>query len=558
MYADLTTFERQRTILKLVQERSSVKVDDLAKLFQVSEGTIRNDLTALESQQALTRIRGGAIANEDLDAHLIPQVNARIERIARWATDLVRDHEVIFLDGHSTVVAMLPFLRVRQNLTVITNHLDTARLLAKDPSKTVILAGGILTTDGSLVTGLPGQSSLQDLKIKTAFLSSSAVSLEAGLMESNLDLAQFKEQVIQASEQVVALIDSQAFQAVSLRSFAKLEQFQQVISDDALPLSIVDALRDQHIPLTLCGENTVQSLSPIQKKARYKIAFANLSEEVPFAVDVRRSLESAAQQHDIDLILADNQLNRDHALHVAENLAQHEIDLLIEYQIDAAANNRIVNLFQQRGIPIIAVDIPMIGATYFGVNNYLAGHIAGKALGEWVKKTWKSQMDYLLVLEEKRAGALPAARIQGQLEGLLEVVPKPQQHFYLDSGNTTEISYQHVLDLLKKLEPKKLGVLSFNDDAALGALRAIRELNWTESAIIGQGADRMVRAELRKANSPIIGSTAFHPEKYGVMILDLAFKLLRKEAVPPAVYVDTTFIDRDNVNIHYPAESDAS
>jgi ribose transport system substrate-binding protein len=241
---------------------------------------------------------------------------------------------------------------------------------------------------------------------------------------------------------------------------------------------------------------------------------------------------------------------------IADNLAQQDIDLLIEYQIDASANNRIAARFQKRGIPIIAVDIPIVGATYFGVNNYLAGHVAGEALGNWIQEHWQGRYDYLLVLEEKRAGALPAARIQGQLEGLREVISnQPKQILYLDSGNTSDISHQHVLEALKPLEPARLAVLSFNDDAALGALKAVKELVWKKVAIVGQGADRMIRRELRQQGSLVIGSTAFRPEQYGEKLLELTFRLLRGEAVPPAVYTECTFIHAANVDVYYPGEN---
>jgi ribose transport system substrate-binding protein len=560
MYANLTTFERQRTIVKLVEERSSLKVEELAKLFVVSQGTIRNDLTALEAQRALMRVRGGAVANKGLQPLVVVgqgQIdgNRAAQRIARWAADLVRDGDVIFLDDSSVVLQMASFLRERRNITVVTNQLETARLLAKDSPKTVILTGGILSGDGLTVKGWLSQEALKDLHIKTAFLSCTALSLEAGLMEGSLEAAQFKEQVVTSSQHVVALVESPKFHTVSLRPFAKLVGLQHLITDDGIALGTIQQLRNQHIPLTICGETTVQSLSGIQEKAKYKIAFANLSEEIPFAVDVRRSLEAAAQQHDIDLILADNALSAEKALQIADDLAKQEIDLLIEYQLDASASNRIVARFQKRAIPIIAVDIPIVGATYFGVNNYLAGHMAGEALGQWIKKHWQGQYNYLLVLEEKRAGALPAARIQGQLEGLQEsILQLPRQTFYLDSGNTSEVSYQHVLETLQGLDAARLAVLSFNDDAALGALRAVRELSWDEVAIVGQGADRMVRSELRKADSIIIGSTAFHPEQYGEKVLGLALKVLRGEAVPPAVYVEHTFISSQNVNLYYSGE----
>lgn len=95
-------------------------------------------------------------------------------------------------------------------------------------------------------------------------------------------------------------------------------------------------------------------------------------------------------------------------------------------------------------------------------------------------------------------------------------------------------------------------LLEFNKHLVL---RAVKELVWKSVAIVGQGADRMVRRELRQQGSPVIGSTAFRPEQYGEKLLELAFKLLRGEAVPPAVYTECTFINAANVNVYYPGEN---
>ena len=59
-----TTFERRQTILRLLKEQPGVKVTRLAEILDVSEGTIRNDLSTLENEQALQRVRGGAILVE--------------------------------------------------------------------------------------------------------------------------------------------------------------------------------------------------------------------------------------------------------------------------------------------------------------------------------------------------------------------------------------------------------------------------------------------------------------------------------------------------------------
>ena len=83
----------------------------------------------------------------------------------------------------------------------------------------------------------------------------------------------------------------------------------------------------------------------------------------------------------MDLIVADNQLDAECALGVADRLLAQRLDLLIEYQVDTRAGEVIMTKCRDAGVPVIAVDIPMLGATFFGVDNYRAGYMAGAALG---------------------------------------------------------------------------------------------------------------------------------------------------------------------------------
>lgn len=557
----MTTYDRHQTILKLLEERASLKVTELAVTLGVSEGTVRNDLTALADQNLLKRVRGGAIPSGSRGAYLTSnrgQVNGQEKkRIAKWAAELVGDGDVIFLDASSTALHMAPFLSERRNLTVVTSQLEAAQILARDANKTVILVGGVLKPDGSSVAGLMSQSVLKELQLSVAFVSCVGFSVDRGFMEADIEEAVFKEQVIKSAAKVVALLDSSKFGKIGLKPFAGLAQVDHIITDDGVPAQVLQKLHDAEVSLTICGEHTVQSLNPHnQQRKYYKIGFANLSEQIPFAVDVRRGLERAAKSHpDIDLIVADNDLSGEQAVQVAEQFMQQEVDLVVEYQIDETVGNLLMNRFGKKGIPVIAVDIPMVGATFFGVDNYQAGLIAGKALGTWIEKVWQGKVDTLVILEEKRAGPLPAARIQGQLQGLaqeigsLAGIPK----IALDSGNTAERSYQQVLAALGGLpDETRLAVLSFNDDAALGALKALQESGRaSRAAIIGQGADRPIRREIRRGNPVIVGSTAFMPDGYGESIIDLALKILAGKSVPPAVYSQHTFISKANIADFY-------
>jgi ribose transport system substrate-binding protein len=254
--------------------------------------------------------------------------------------------------------------------------------------------------------------------------------------------------------------------------------------------------------------------------------------------------------------VANNQLDGKTALHVADRLIARHADLVIEYQIDETIGGLLMNKFQQANIPVIAVDIPMVGATFFGVDNYRVGQTAGRALGEWIKKHWQSKIDRLIVLEEPRAGPFPAARIQGQLDGLQAVIGEvePEKIIVLDSENTTEKSERQMTKTLERWPNEcKIAVVPFNSNAALGALRAARKANReNDVVIVGQGGDRRLRQEIRQPNSRLIGSTAFMHEKYGQKLINIALKILRGEAVPPATYTDHIFITCENVDQHYP------
>ncbi len=558
----MTTFERRQRILQLLEAQSVVKVVQLAEHFDVSEGTIRNDLVALEDENRLIRVRGGATAVNPSPA----LTNARLlrttvnveakRRIARWAADMIEDGDAIALDASSTVLHMVTFLQQYQRLTVVTNGLETARLVAESTDHTVILIGGIIGANANSVTGLLGVQMLDELNVRTTFVSGAGFTIEEGLTERDVAEARLKRALVEKGRKVVALVDSSKFGKVGLSPCLNMKSLTNVVTDSKVSPDFVNQLREAEVTVTVCGERTVTSYRSDSRQTSYRIGFANLTETgIPFAIDVRRGLERAAKEQHVGLVLADNQLSGEQALRVADYLIEKQVDLAIEYQIDAATNTLIMNKFLQAGIPVIAVDIPMVGATFFGADNYRSGQIAGVALGKWIQDRWEGQYDRLIILEEKRAGELPAARITGQLDGFQEILGKvpADKCICLDSGNTSHLSAMRVFETLQTLSDcHRIAILSFNDDAAYGALRAARDLGReSDVAIVGQGLDRVIRNELRKRNSAIIGSTAFMPDRYGEKLIELAKGILKGEPVPPAVYMEHVFIDSTNIDEYY-------
>lgn len=290
-------------------------------------------------------------------------------------------------------------------------------------------------------------------------------------------------------------------------------------------------------------------------KDKYKIGFANLTDSVDFTKAVEASMKAAAAKAgNIDLVVANNNLDGATALNNAENFVAQGVDGVVEFQTDEKFGNVIMNLFQSQtpAIPVIAIDIPMPGATFFGANNYKAGRMAGEAGGDYINKNWGGKVDYILVLELPQSGPIPAARMQGQVEGiqakLKDKVPDANI-IRLDSKNTQDVAFKAVSDALSKIpQDAKIIAVEINDDTAQGTAAALEAAGRAKNSIVvGQGAVESGLTEMIKPNSLYLGATAYFPERYGDKIIPAMLDLLNCKPVPPAIYVDHVFVTKDNI-----------
>ena len=321
--------------------------------------------------------------------------------------------------------------------------------------------------------------------------------------------------------------------------------------------------------LSLCGALALSTLSGCNREQtatssdtatpgakRYKIGFANLIEDIPFAVRVREGIEKAAKANNVDLVVADNKLDGATALANADNFLTQGVQGVIEFQTDEKFGKSIMDKMQAKKIPVIAIDIPMPGATFFGVDNPKAGRMAGKGLGEWIKKNWNGKVDNLIMLELPQSGPVPAARMKGQRDGLESVVGKiPESKVkHLDSKNTLEEARKLVSDTLTTLpNAKHIAVVCINDDTAQGAIVAAQAAGRSKDiAVVAIDASDRGREEIMKPGSPQIGSTASFPEKYGEKIIPAMIDAINGKKLPSEFYTTHEFITKDNMAKYYP------
>lgn len=302
------------------------------------------------------------------------------------------------------------------------------------------------------------------------------------------------------------------------------------------------------------GENQYRLTSQKQPARRFRIGYASQGQDCSFTREVLASVTRAADEAQLELIVADNRYDPKTALRSADHLIHERVDLVIEFQSDEAAAPAIAAKYLEAGIPFIAIDIPHPGATYFGANNYYAGMIAGRHLGRWAKKNWYGTVDEILLLELSRAGSLPKTRVRGILAGIKEVLRIPEQTpvAAMDGDGQFKTALEVVRKYLRGCQSKRILVGAVNDSSALGALRAFEEAGRAQHcAVVGQNAEPEARSELREAGTRLIGSVAYFPERYGDGLIRLVLDILARKPVPPACFTRHQLITPENVDHFY-------
>ena len=182
------TKQLRHTIMQLLQEQGEVSVEQLVQLFDISEVTIRKDLSALETNGFLLRKYGGAILmpKEIIDENENDELTKRKFVIAKASAERIRDHNRIIVDSGSTTAALIKQLNLKQGLVVMTNSLSVVtelRALENEPT--------LLMTD-----------------FDQLFIGADGIDLARGSTTFN-ELVGLSQVMAEVSREVVVMVESQ-------------------------------------------------------------------------------------------------------------------------------------------------------------------------------------------------------------------------------------------------------------------------------------------------------------------------------------------------------------
>lgn len=279
----------------------------------------------------------------------------------------------------------------------------------------------------------------------------------------------------------------------------------------------------------------------VSRSKKMRFGFGGQSADMPFSVEVTKSLEDAAIASGVDLMVLDNCYDAVTAVRNAEEFIRSRVDLVIEFQVEQEVAPMIGDKIAAANIPLIAIDIPHPNATYFGVDNYRVGHEAGEVLGRHARESWKGNVDWVIGLDLPEAGTLVQSRITGAFEAVRSEMPDiPVECFVrMDGRGMRDRSRKLISDFLDRHpQDRHILIAAANDTSGLGALDAVRERKRERHvAIVGQDCIEEAVREMQRPRSPFIASVSHETSSYGPSLIHLGLSILRGQTVQPYNYV---------------------
>ena len=237
-----STVSRRMLILSQLEKNGQVSVNDLSESLGVSSVTIRNDLEQLEKKNMLLRARGGAMKisknHVGLDYPLSDKQKKHLlekKEIGKKAIELIEVGNTIILDSGSTTFEVAKNLGEFEELTVITNAINIASLLAEHKNINVIVPGGTMRKNSLSLVGILAEKGFRNYFCDQLFLGVDGFDTSYGLSTPNIEEAHLNQIMIEMSKQVIVVADSSKFNRRGFAFIAPVTKIHTLITDKGIP-----------------------------------------------------------------------------------------------------------------------------------------------------------------------------------------------------------------------------------------------------------------------------------------------------------------------------------
>lgn len=233
-------YERQDKILNALLEKECMTTQELSSKLFVSVPTLRRDLIKLEQLGKIIRIHGGAqlvkkSADEKIPILLREQEqNDAKEIMARKAVELVRDGDIIMLDGSTSAYSIIPHLTSFKNLIVITSSAKSSFLLGRMGINNICTGGKMITRSLSYI-GEDAERTVKRYNADIVFFSCRGLSMDGKLTDNSIEENSLRKVMLRHAKKKVFLCDSSKLDHTYLNNLCHLSDVDEIICESVLP-----------------------------------------------------------------------------------------------------------------------------------------------------------------------------------------------------------------------------------------------------------------------------------------------------------------------------------
>lgn len=231
---------QEKELLEIIQNNQYASIEELAKKLYVSPSTIRRKLNVLQKKGLITRTHGGAQLNDD--NNFFPSFTFRVhqnsfekKKIALSAIKLIKNGDLVFLDGTTSAFFIAEYLSEFNNIRVITNGIDTLSLLAKNNISAYSTGGCVQEKNRSVLVGHYAEEMISNFHADVAFFSAQSVSENGEIYDCFEEENVIRKAMIKHAAKKVFLCDSTKFGKTSPFHLCSLNDIDYIVSNHAVP-----------------------------------------------------------------------------------------------------------------------------------------------------------------------------------------------------------------------------------------------------------------------------------------------------------------------------------
>lgn len=231
--------KRINQLVDYIESTGVVSMNELCQHFAISMSTLRRDINILLEQNCVQKVYGGVASNEH---GLVPFENRDVmnksekSSIAKNAAQLISSNELIFIDSGTTTRDILKYLpRHTSNLTILTNNLDVIIDVTERPNINLLILGNIFKHSTRSFVGNDTVNLIDNYNINKAFMAATAVSIENGLTNSDVQEYELKKKIVNKAHQIYLLADASKFDRATLLTYANLSDLSGIITSKTIP-----------------------------------------------------------------------------------------------------------------------------------------------------------------------------------------------------------------------------------------------------------------------------------------------------------------------------------